>query len=505
MKKVTHQKNSQLDYFYTIQFYMIGLLFIIKRKKEQNMWQKEHLNRFKGALFEKVITLIEDYIEQGILVSGERLPSERELANRLLINRSTVVHALAKLTERNVLVRKQGSGTFVNPQKWGVQVYPTINWHLPANFNKSISLYQQKALQLKAQSITKQTTIYDLSNGDLPVSFIPKLTLPEMSSQELIYQEKNADILQMGLPSLKTHITNYMAQQFNMRVKHEEILITSGTQQALFLITQGLLKPGDAIGVEAPSYFYSLPLFQAAGVRIYGIKMDDNGIIVDDLQEIHQKHRLKWIFINPIFQNPTGRTMSPTRKKSILAFCWQACIGIVEDDAYSALYFDDNVDYTPVKKIDRNNQVIYLGSLSKYIGRSVRIGWMIAPAAIIQRLSDIRQHIDSGLSILPQLLAEDYLLNHYQSHHQHLRQQLKIRRDQLIEWIEHHYSGEIQYQTPQGGFHLYIKLPVAYPKQEDEFLNQWLVRNIIVSKGENFGDQLGMVRLCYGHMSKNLF
>lgn len=468
------------------------------------MWQRQQLEQFDGALFRRLISLIEYYIEQGFLISGEKLPAERELASKLQINRSTVVHALDELTERRVLIRKIGNGTFVNPQKWGVQAYPTINWHLPVNFNKSVPLYQQKIGLLKKQMQSQQILLHDLSNGDLPSSLLPKLTLPVMSSQELIYQEKSADVLQMGLPSLKAYIAAYMKMQFNMTVALDEILITSGTQQALFLITQGLLKPGDAIGVEAPSYFYSLPLFQAAGVRIYGISLDEEGITLDSLSMLQQKYHLKWIFLNPIFQNPTGKVMSAMRKKEILDFCRKARIGIVEDDAYSALYFDSNVDVAPIKKGDINNQVIYLGSLSKYIGKNIRVGWMIAPSTIIEHLAEIRQHIDSGLSIVPQLLAENYLSNDYQSHQHYLRQQLKQKRDQLMEWLACYYGDEIAYQLPKGGFHLYAKLPVTNAKEDDAFLNQWLTRNIVVSKGEYFGDTFGFVRLSFANIDNQL-
>lgn len=466
------------------------------------MWSKVQLNLFTGPLYKKLIALIESYIEQGILVYGERLPSERDLSQKLEINRSTIVHALDALTERNILVRKLGSGTFVHVNKWGLQTYPTINWYLPTHFHRSMSLYQQKSQQLKSQAVLRKEVICDLANGDLPASLIPKLTLPEMSSQELIYQEKDSDRLQSGLPSLKKYIAEYMQHKFAMSISLDEILITSGTQQAIFLITQGLLKPGDAIGIESPSYFYSLPLFQAAGIRIYGVKMDDQGVKMDELARLQKQQPIKWLFLNPVFQNPTGITMSLTRKQDVLSFCRKEGIGIVEDDAYSALSFDPKLDCSPLKKRDHHNQVIYLGSLSKYLGRSIRVGWMIAPASVIRRLAEIRQYIDSGLSILPQLLAEDYLKNHYQTHQQHLRQQLQRKRDNLLTWLNQQNFND--HSKVQGGMHLYLNLNVQNSKQEESLLNNWLAKGIITAKGDMFGDSLGFVRLSYGHFDDNL-
>ena len=466
------------------------------------MWHKQKLVPFEGPIFKKVIQLIEYYIEQGILISGERLLSERELAKQLQVNRSTIVHALDFLTERGVLIRKRGSGTYVNNQKWGMQVYSTINWRLPGHFfyqNKQ-TLYQQKIDKLR----NSKTQIYDLANGDLPTDLIPKLQLPNISSHELVMHEKQSDQLQLGLPSLKEQIVHYMKACFAMQVDSDEILITSGTQQSLFLITQGLLKPGDAIGIESPSYFYSLPLFQAAGLRLYGIECDAQGIMLESLKKVVEQHQVKWLFLNPVFQNPMGFVMSDKRKKRILDFCRSQCIGIVEDDAYSNLAFSDNLAISPIKKFDNNDQVIYLGSLSKYIGRNIRIGWMIAPRAVIENLAKIRQHIDSGLSILPQLLAEQYLKNHYLAHQQLLREKLKYRSEQLMNWLNTKFNGEITYQPSLGGFHLYANLPVTNTAQELMFLNHLLSQGIIVAQGSDFGDSLGKVRLSYGHFIQNL-
>ncbi|KFA58875.1 Transcriptional regulator, GntR family domain / Aspartate aminotransferase [Gilliamella apicola] len=465
------------------------------------MWQKQKLTQFEGPLFKKIIHLIEYYIEQGILIIGERLLSERELAKKLQVNRSTVVHALDILTERGVLIRHQGSGTYINNQKWGVQAYSSINWHFPAHFyqNKK-SFYHQKAEQIRKQ----QKRICDLANGDLPTAMIPKLLLPDISLNELIMYEKDSDDLQLGLPSLKLQIARYMQIQFAMQLDVNQILITSGTQQSLFLITQGLLKPGDAIGIESPSYFYSLPLFQAAGLRLYGIECDKEGIILESLKKLVEQHKIKWIFLNPIFQNPMGFVMSDIRKRTVLAFCRSQCIGIVEDDAYSSLAFNDNLTTLPIKKFDCYNQVIYLGSLSKYIGRNIRIGWMVAPREIIENLAKIRQHIDSGLSILPQLLAQEYLQSHYRTHQQWLRNQLQVKANQLMHWLDNRFVGKVSYHPPLGGFHLYVSLPVATAVQELVILNQLLSQGIIVSQGTDFGDNLGKVRLSYGHFDQNL-
>lgn len=468
------------------------------------MWQRSQLAVYSGPLYKRVILLIEHYIDEGLLIAGERLPAERQLALQLAINRSTIVHALDELSERGVLVRQLGRGTFVNQNKWGLQTSPTINWHLPVTLNRSPSLYQQKVAQLRQRATEQQLPLHDLANGDLPGDLIPVLSLPKMSRQELIYQEQNSDALLLGLPSLRQDIADYMAQQFAMQVDVNQIMITSGTQQSLFLISQGLLKPGDAIGIEAPSYFYLLPLFQAAGLRIYGISCDEEGIDLHELAKVVERHRIKWIFLNPIFQNPTGRLTSLLRRQEINHFCYQNCIAVVEDDAYSALSFLPSLDVTPIKKQDAYNQVIYLGSLSKYIGRTIRIGWMIGPETILKKLAEIRQQIDSGLSILPQLLAQDYLQNHYNSHLPYLQKQLHQRAQKLQNWLSENYAGQLQFTPPQGGFHLYAKLNDEAGLSEQALLSRLLARHILVAQGQDFGDNSAHFRFSYGHLTENL-
>src|SRR5699024_4355530 len=158
--------------------------------------------------------------------------------------------------------------------------------------------------------------------------------------------------------------------------------ITSGTQQSLFLITQGLLKPGDCIAIESPSYFYALELFQASGVKICAVKTDSAGLCLDDFAKLVSKRRIKCLFLNPIFQNPTGIVLSVERRMALIEFCQQHNIVIIEDDACSILKFEQQVDITPLKKFARPQQVIYLGTLSKLIGRNIRVGWLIAPPSI---------------------------------------------------------------------------------------------------------------------------
>lgn len=460
------------------------------------MWQLPNKKASNKPLYKQVIELIEQSIENGLLAPGERLPSERVLSERLGVNRSTVIHALNDLTDRNILYRKIGSGTFINNKKWGLQSYPIINWKTAPNIlSNQKDMYDAQANQLINTSTPD--SVLNLANGNLPADLLPSLPMPEMPWQKLLQYEQNDEFSFLGLKSFREAIKNHLYQQFKMILDDQQILITSGTKQAILLITQALLKPGDAIGIEAPSYFYSLPLFQAIGLRIYAIPMDKQGVTIEGLDALIKKHAIKMIFLNPIFQNPTGRVMDNRRKEQLLDYCYKQRIPIVEDDAYSGLSFVPNLDTSPIKKWDNRQQVIYMGSLSKYIGTNIRAGWLIAPKQIINKLATIRQHIGSELSILPQILAEQYLNHHAQTHQAFLQTTLALRAERLIRWMLTYYQDSIEIIKPQGGYHLYINIS----QNPQRLLSNLLNNNIIVARGIDFGDTNDFIRLSYAHFT----
>lgn len=398
-------------------------------------------NDSQKPLYQQIIEMIEAAALSGKLQPGEKLPSERDLSQFFKVNRSTVVRAMDELHERNIIIRKVGSGTFINPQKWGLFSAPRMQWN-----------------QTEQPRAFEEEYRYNLANGDLPLDLYPSLQLPEIDWQLLLEAEQENSASRFGTKQLRKAVQHYLKESHHWDVDLHQILITSGTQQAISLIALGLLKTGDAVAIENPSYFYSLSIFQALGIRIYGIPMDHEGIMIDKLDELTHKHSLKMIFINPIFHNPTGKVMSPMRKKNLLDYCERKRILIIEDDACAQIKFENHLNTAPLKMQDRHDNVLYLSSLSKYLGRSIRIGWMIAPPAITEHLANIRQQLDSGLSSLPQFMAEFYLQHHAKHHEKTLQQALKMRAYQLHDWVSEHFNHALYFEKPQGGFHLYATL-----------------------------------------------
>lgn len=462
------------------------------------MWSLNLASRL--SLYKQTIHLIEKNIASGKLAPGERLPAERTLAGLLGVNRSTVIHALDDLAERGVLVRKRGSGTYVNSEKWGVQNYAMLNWRGPSAVvpGKREAAFHRVAAIMREEAERYKARFDDLSGDGLPPDLLPEIAIPRHTWEDTVAAEKGDGAARLGLASLRRSVRAFLRETHGMDVPLEEILITSGSRQAVFLITQCMLKPGDAVGVEAPSYFYSLPVFQAAGLRLFALPMDGKGVSVAGLESVVRRRSLKMIFLNPVFHNPTGAVMQDMRKKAVLAFCAKARIPIMEDDAYSLLSFSPARNLSPIKAYDQRNQVIYAGSLSSYAGGNLRAGWLVAPSSVINKLADVRLMMDAGLSVLPQVLAAEYLDHRAPEHLPKVRAALAGRAANLVERVRSLFGGALDVSVPQGGLYCYAVMnrsgEEAYASVQRDFLRH----GMLPALGEAFGDARGAFRLNHG-------
>ncbi len=449
-------------------------------------------------LYQQIIRLVEKHIEKGELLPGEKLPPERKLAEYLDVNRSTVVRALDELAASGKVIRTQGSGTRINEAKWGLFDSAKTNWrhYVDSGAFNTANPYLDAIQALKMAHPEK---VIDLATGELPIELTPQIETPSLSWQSFLAEELNNQSL--GYLPLREAIGRRMFRTTGLRRETNQLLVTSGAQQAIFLITQCLLKPGDAVAIEAPSYFYSLPLFQSAGLRIFALPMDEAGAKPDELEQLYRKHRIKMVFTNPTFQNPTGNLMTESRRRALVSLCAKLQIPIVEDDPFGELHFQPNQRITPLKKLDEEN-VLYIGSFSKILGSTTRIGWLDGPAAVVNRLAEARQEMDFGLSIFPQILARFVLeSSSFERHLSFLRAELKKRRDLLVEALEAYLPGELQYKLPHGGFHLWIELPRFNQTTARDF-NRFLDQKLLVMPGFVFGQKGSVMRLTFARVTE---
>lgn len=459
-------------------------------------WKPDRLTG--KPLYKQIAEHIEERISYGEFPPGSLLPSERLLAKELQVNRSTIVSAYEFLRATGVVESIQGSGTRVSQGIWGISNKRTPNWRQLVDTG---SFLPNLPLLRKIRKETQGNQLIDLASGELSADLFPNQYFRQIISKEEFDCHLGYGNPQGNLP-LRETLAAHVKKWKNIDSTSSSILITSGAQQALHLIVQCLLKPGDAVAIEDPSYCNSLPLFQSAGLRTFMLPVDKHGVNPDDIAALHRKHRLKMVFLNPNFQNPTGTLLELSRRKRIMELSSTFGIPIIEDDPYSLTSFKGEKVQT-LKSMDESGTVLYISSLTKIAASGLRIGWIIGPQAVIERLADAKQQIDFGHSIFPQWIANHFLSSDYfEVHVRMVTEELKRKRDMIADALHQLLPDQVDFLSPEGGIHLWCKL--KQPISESLLLTESVKRGVIFVPGSVFGSQQGYVRFTFGRAEKEL-
>ncbi|MFJ5764980.1 PLP-dependent aminotransferase family protein [Lysinibacillus sp. NPDC093210] len=445
----------------------------------------------KKAIYKQLAEYIEKGIADGTFPPDKPLPSERYLASTLHLNRSTVVHAYDELESLGLIDRTRGSGTTISKDIWGITKKRIPSWN---RYIEAGSFLPSLPVTQKIRKEAVEHKLINLASGELSEDLFPKRFLSEITSTRSFIGSLGYDHPQ-GNEILRSTLTKHVKISRGIETNPSSILITSGAQQALHLIVQCLLKPGDAIAIEDPSYNYNLPTFKSAGIQIHYLPVGKDGVNPEDLQMLYKKHRIKMIFLNPYFQNPTGSLMNQKKKEAILDISSKLGIPVVEDDPYSLTAFSGEKIST-LKSMDKNGNVLYISSLSKIVASGLRIGWIIGPTSVIERLSDAKQQLDFGHSSYTQWIANDFLESeNFLSHIKSLIKELEKRRNTIIKSLDTYLRGLVEYSIPQGGIHIWCKILKSF--NETQLLEESIKQGVIYAPGSTLGSKESFVRFTF--------
>ncbi|GHH96635.1 MocR-like pyridoxine biosynthesis transcription factor PdxR [Neobacillus kokaensis] len=445
----------------------------------------------KKAIYKQLAEFIENGIADGTFPPDKPLPSERNLAKEFNINRSTVVAAYAELEANGLIQRNRGSGTTISKDIWGITKKRIPSWN---RYIEAGSFLPNLPVTQKIRREAAGYKLINLASGELSENLFPKKFLREITSTRSFAGSLGYDHPK-GNRVLRETIAKHVSEYRRIETNPSSILITSGAQQALHLVVQCLLKPGDAVALEDPSYNYNLPIFKTAGIKPYFLPVGNDGINPDDLLALYKKHRIRMLFLNSAFQNPTGATFSEAKRKAILEFSLEYGIPIVEDDPYSLTSFTGE-EIPTLKSMDVHGNVLYISSLSKIVASGLRIGWIIGPVPVIERLSDAKQQIDFGHASFNQWIANDFLKSeHFQMHLESLVKELEKRKSQIVTSLKHFLGDQVEFSIPQGGIHLWCRLKRDY--NEMQLLEEAIKSGVIFVPGSTMGSKKGFVRFTF--------
>ncbi len=401
------------------------------------------------ALYQQLYENIRNIIEDNENLDGEKLPSIRALSKSLQINNVTVVNAYKQLESEGYIYKVPGSGTFVRK--------PVLNIDSSTVEEGDMELMISGIFPLLKDSIDFAT-----------VSPTPELFPIKEFKQSLIEvldRDKGMAFLYpeiTGYGPLRESISKFINDNYSITVNKEQILITSGGQQGLDIISKTLVNQGDTILVENPTYPGAYSAFKSRGAKIVGLPLEDDGINLDLLKGYVKRYNPKFIYLMPNYQSPTTISYTNDKKKEILRLAKEYNFYIIEDDFLTDLSFQGN-KRLPMKTLDRNDNVIFIKSFSKIFMPGVRIGFMTIPGKLFKDLIKAKHSTDISSSGYLQRAFDLYLrkdlwkshmdtiINDYYDKYMLMKEEL----DQLT-----HYG--LSYKDPKGGLSIWVKLPKSW-------------------------------------------
>jgi 2-aminoadipate transaminase len=422
-----------------------------------------------------IVEVFEQAIADGELGPGAKLPPTRQLAELTGVNHLTAARAYRQLAERGLVASKVGSGTFVRaaaPIQDRGQVPDSIAWQryvLP----ESDETYGDRVLA-EMHSHVQTEGLLPLSVGYPSELIFPTERLREHAAEVMREQPERAlqysDV--RGIPEFAEQIAELSARR-GAPEDVEDVIVTSGATQGLSLAMRAILRPGDVVACEDPSFMSVIRAIRVSGARVQPVPVDEDGLEVDALEALLARTEIKALALQPRSQNPTGRDLSDDRRARLLELARRHGFFIVEDGIYGELRFEGE-PRRPLRA-DAPAHVIYTDSLSKTVGGGLRAGWVIASGPVYERIVAEKRTDDIHTPTLTQLVVAEYLrTGAYEQQLDLAREHYRRGRDALLEAIGRHLGPIASYVMPTGGGHVWVTLdsPVSERDLVDEARRQ---------------------------------
>ncbi|MEA3432656.1 MAG: PLP-dependent aminotransferase family protein [candidate division WOR-3 bacterium] len=300
------------------------------------------------------------------------------------------------------------------------------------------------------------------------ISFAGGLPAPELfpireiqEACDCLLPRKGEIMLQYGATEGVTELKEFLSRKmkkYGVPSEPENVLLTSGSQQALDLIGKVFLNKGDKILVTGPTYLGAIQAWRLYGPEFVTCGMDDDGVIIEEMEDILKQDNIKFMYMLPNFHNPAGVTIPLDRRKRIIELAEKYNTFIIEDDPYGELRYEGK-DITPLI-VMKKERVIYLATFSKTLTPGLRLGWIVAPESTLSKIIQAKQGADLHTGTFVQYVVNDLCQRGIlKSHVEKLKKVYKERRDIMLESMEKHFPEGVKWTHPRGGLFLWVKLP----------------------------------------------
>lgn len=416
-------------------------------------------------LFQQVIEQLKEKIDNQVITPGYQLPSTRLLADQLGVNRTTIYRAYQELWALGYIESRSGSYSYVRQKRenisekisdrnfkndWSKKINPNAEniYQMFDKINYPFAEEKKDSPKIDFGRLHPDTRIF-------PINEFRK-------SLNKVIAEKGDKILDygrsIGYPPLREVIAHRL-QLHGVTVKSDEILITSGAQNAIDLLVKALAKPGCRAFVESPTYGMIMPTLTYYNCNIIGIPMKDDGVDLEHLEKEFKKGLPLFFYTMPNFHNPTGITTTQEHREKLIALFEKYNVPIIEDAYEEEMKYFGKVPL-PIKSMDINEIVIYVGSFSKILFPGMRIGWIAANKELINRLTTLKRFSDMSSSLPVQAALADFCQRgfydlHIKRIHKIYRKRMMLAVQTLDEKIK---NKNVTWIEPNGGFTIWLTL-----------------------------------------------
>ncbi|MDQ3231425.1 MAG: PLP-dependent aminotransferase family protein [Pseudobdellovibrionaceae bacterium] len=420
------------------------------------------LNEGPESLYRQVARALREAIQRGILRAGEPLPSARSLADQLQVNRHTVRIAYEELMAEGWIRAEERIGYFVAedfPNEWAhapLVIPPTLRGILFEKLDK----WDRELNQLgRAGQENVGEYPYNLQSSVPDLRLFPVAELKSCFSRALRQLSSHLDYQgARGDPLLLSLLSDVVRQQ--RQLGQQELILTQGSQEAIFIAASLLLKPGSAVAVEEKGYQPAWQCFKHFGAELVPIRLDGEGVIPEDLERQLETRRIDLLYLTPLHQYPTTVTLTPARRARVMAVLREHRVPLLEDDYDHDVHFD-SFPPLPMAAEDPEQLVIYVSTLSKLIFPGARLGFMAVPPAALPWFLQMKAYTSRVNETLASRAVALWMQDGgFGRHLRRLRRTYQGRRDHLVEQLEtlSFFRQETSFVAPKGGMNLWLDL-----------------------------------------------
>jgi GntR family transcriptional regulator/MocR family aminotransferase len=461
-------------------------------------------------VFLQIARAVSADVRRGRLRAGDALPSSRALSRSLAVHRNTVLAAYRELAAEGWIETEPARCTVVSSDVANASANATrarTSRAAPATPSATVGFDLGAAIDPYPVPAYAAGTLV-MAGGVPDLRLVPRAELARAYRKALAdAKPRGRSTLDygdaQGHPRLREALGAMLAALRGIAAPKESVLVTRGSQMALDLVARALLAPGDVVAIESLGYRPAWAAFQAAGARLAPLPIDEHGLDVDALRELCERERVRAVYVTPHHQYPTTAVLSAGRRLALMELARARRIAVIEDD-YDHEFHYEGRPVLPLASADPAGVVVYLGTLSKILAPGLRLGFVVAPTPLLEKLTAIRTFIDrQGDHTLERAVAELLEDGEVQRHARRARRAYLARRDALTEALREHLGDALTFEPPVGGMAIWAR--AAPGIDVDAWAARALDRKVAFSTAKRFafdGRKRGFLRLGFAALDE---